>query len=76
MGERESGSRRCGPAALTSAVLGVDPCCSSLRATAAVFLLAALSACIVGAWCGGSVITTRACLDTLRAAAVWRADGR
>ena len=44
MGERESGSRRCGPAALTSAVLGVDPCCSSLRATAAVFLLAALSA--------------------------------
>ena len=44
MGERESGSRRCGPAALTSAVLGVDPCCSSLRATAALFLLAALSA--------------------------------
>jgi hypothetical protein len=38
---------RAGPAALTSAVLGADPCCSSLRAATAVILLAELSACIV-----------------------------
>jgi len=39
---------RVGPAALASAVLGADPCCSSLRAATAVILLAELSACIVG----------------------------
>ena len=50
VGERKAREQfvRDGPAALTRAVLGVDPCCSSLRAATAVMLLAELYARIVG----------------------------